>query len=175
MADRLLSVGLVVGLAYMNPWLEPYGEFQRMQHPHFRAPLAAPDAERLAYGARTVTGGGLQGLPQLQSPAVRRRGCILLQFSSALANAPPSSLPALSTPAREGYQAAEAWTPPAEMRWAGGRECTRSERLCPYIRAEPKRTREGGANRCIPARKARAAMQVLQRRDRERSAINWAD
>src|ERR1700761_5614325 len=28
MADGLVSIGLVVGLDYKNPWLEPYREFQ---------------------------------------------------------------------------------------------------------------------------------------------------
>ena len=28
MADGLVSIGLVVGLDYTNPWLEPYCEFQ---------------------------------------------------------------------------------------------------------------------------------------------------
>ncbi|KAJ6521389.1 FAD/NAD-P-binding domain-containing protein [Mycena vulgaris] len=76
MADGLVSVGLVVGLDYKNPWLEPYRELQRMKHhPHFRALLAAPGAERLAYGARTLTEGGLQSLPQLHFPGGALIGC----------------------------------------------------------------------------------------------------
>ncbi|MBE7182581.1 MAG: NAD(P)-binding protein, partial [Terriglobus roseus] len=30
--DNMVSVGLVVGLDYPNPWLAPYGEFQKMKH-----------------------------------------------------------------------------------------------------------------------------------------------
>ncbi|KAJ7692938.1 hypothetical protein B0H17DRAFT_1168966 [Mycena rosella] len=76
MADGLVSVGLVVGLDYKNPWLEPYREFQRMKHhPHFRALLSGLGAERLAYGARTLTEGGLQSLPQLHFPGGALIGC----------------------------------------------------------------------------------------------------
>ncbi|KAJ5493269.1 hypothetical protein N7539_002015 [Penicillium diatomitis] len=38
--DNMVSIGLVVGLDYPNPWLSPYGEFQKMkQHPMFREVL----------------------------------------------------------------------------------------------------------------------------------------
>ncbi|KAJ7621656.1 FAD/NAD-P-binding domain-containing protein [Mycena polygramma] len=74
MADGLVSVGLVIGLDYKNPWLEPYREFQRMKHhPHFRALLAG--GERLAYGARSLTEGGLQSLPRLDFPGGAVVGC----------------------------------------------------------------------------------------------------
>ncbi|KAJ6489406.1 hypothetical protein DFH09DRAFT_1377502 [Mycena vulgaris] len=69
MADGAVSIGLVVGLAYQNPWLEPYREFQRIKHhPRFRVLLTAPGAECLAYGASTLTEGGLQSFPQLHFP-----------------------------------------------------------------------------------------------------------
>ncbi|KAJ7238105.1 hypothetical protein B0H12DRAFT_1025951 [Mycena haematopus] len=74
MADGLVSIGLVIGLDYKNPYLEPYREFQRMKHhPTFRALLA--DGERLAYGARTLTEGGLQSLPRLHFPGGALVGC----------------------------------------------------------------------------------------------------
>ncbi|KAJ7036779.1 FAD/NAD-P-binding domain-containing protein [Mycena alexandri] len=76
MADGLVSIGLVVGLDYANPWIEPYREFQRMKHhPHFRALLSGPGAERLAYGARALTEGGLQSLPRLDFPGGALVGC----------------------------------------------------------------------------------------------------
>ncbi|KAJ7612102.1 FAD/NAD-P-binding domain-containing protein [Roridomyces roridus] len=74
MADGLVSIGLVVGLDYKNPWLEPYREFQRMKHhPHYRTLLDG--AERLAYGARSLTEGGLQSLPKLDFPGGALIGC----------------------------------------------------------------------------------------------------
>ncbi|KAJ6617104.1 hypothetical protein B0H10DRAFT_2034748 [Mycena sp. CBHHK59/15] len=77
MHDGLVSIGLVVGLDYKNPYLEPYREFQRMKHhPYFRALLASsPSTERLAYGARALTEGGLQSLPQLHFPGGALIGC----------------------------------------------------------------------------------------------------
>ncbi|KAJ7934334.1 FAD/NAD-P-binding domain-containing protein [Mycena leptocephala] len=78
MADGLVSIGLVVGLDYKNPWVEPYREFQRMKHhPHFRSLLSngGAGAERLAYGARALTEGGLQSLPRLDFPGGAVIGC----------------------------------------------------------------------------------------------------
>ncbi|KAF8131338.1 FAD/NAD-P-binding domain-containing protein [Mycena galopus ATCC 62051] len=74
MADGLVSIGLVVGLDYKNPYLEPYREFQRTKHhPHFRTLLA--NGTRLAYGARALTEGGLQSLPRLDFPGGALVGC----------------------------------------------------------------------------------------------------
>jgi electron-transferring-flavoprotein dehydrogenase len=67
MADNLVSVGFVVGLAYANPYLNPYEEFQRYKtHPHIRPHLEA--GKRVAYGARAITAGGLMSLPKLVFP-----------------------------------------------------------------------------------------------------------
>lgn len=63
----LVSVGLVVGLEYANPWLSPFREFQRFKtHPAIRATLAG--GRRVAYGARSITTGGLQSLPTTVFP-----------------------------------------------------------------------------------------------------------
>ena len=66
-ADDLVSVGLVVGLDYANPWLSPFEEMQRLKthpslHPLFEG------GKRIAYGARALTAGGLQALPKLTFP-----------------------------------------------------------------------------------------------------------
>jgi electron-transferring-flavoprotein dehydrogenase len=64
MADNLLSIGLVTALDYKNPYLSPYEEFQKFkQHPLVADLLHG--GERLEYGARTVSEGGLQALPKL--------------------------------------------------------------------------------------------------------------
>ncbi len=66
-ADNLVSVGLVVGLGYANPWLSPFDEMQRLKtHPSLRALFEG--GQRLAYGARALTAGGLQALPKLTFP-----------------------------------------------------------------------------------------------------------
>jgi electron-transferring-flavoprotein dehydrogenase len=67
MEDHLVSVGFVVGLAYANPYLSPYEEFQRYKtHPRIRAFLEG--GKRLAYGARAIAAGGLMSLPKLVFP-----------------------------------------------------------------------------------------------------------
>ncbi|GHU28637.1 dehydrogenase [Betaproteobacteria bacterium] len=67
MESNLVSVGLVVGLAYTNPYLSPFQEFQRLKtHPALRGFLER--GKRIAYGARALTAGGLQSLPKLVFP-----------------------------------------------------------------------------------------------------------
>ncbi|KAF8166942.1 hypothetical protein K438DRAFT_1983985 [Mycena galopus ATCC 62051] len=66
MADGHVSIGLVVGLAYKNPYI---GRIRTKHHPHFRALLA--NGTRLAYGAHALTEGGLQSLLRLDSPGRR--------------------------------------------------------------------------------------------------------
>jgi electron-transferring-flavoprotein dehydrogenase len=67
MQDRLVSVGFVVGLAYANPHLSPYEEFQRYKtHPHIRRFLEG--GKRIAYGARAIAAGGIVSLPRLVFP-----------------------------------------------------------------------------------------------------------
>ena len=72
MENNLVAIGYVVGLAYTNPYLNPYEEFQRYKtHPAIRSFLA--DGKRIAYGARAIAAGGLQSLPKLIFPG----GCLI--------------------------------------------------------------------------------------------------
>jgi electron-transferring-flavoprotein dehydrogenase len=67
MQERLVSVGFVVGLAYANPYLSPYEEFQRYKtHPHIRGFFEG--GRRIAYGARAIAAGGIMSLPKLVFP-----------------------------------------------------------------------------------------------------------
>jgi electron-transferring-flavoprotein dehydrogenase len=67
-----VAVGFVVGLAYSNPYLSPYEEFQRFKtHPAIRGFLEG--GKRVAYGARAIAAGGLQSLPRLVFPG----GCLI--------------------------------------------------------------------------------------------------
>ncbi|MES2025585.1 MAG: electron transfer flavoprotein-ubiquinone oxidoreductase [Pseudomonadota bacterium] len=69
-----VAVGYVVGLAYENPYLSPYEEFQRYKtHPEIRKFFEG--GKRLAYGARAITAGGLQSLPKLTFPGGALIGC----------------------------------------------------------------------------------------------------
>ncbi len=65
--NNQVAVGFVVGLGYENPHLSPYEEFQRFKtHPEIRKFLEG--GKRIAYGARALTAGGLQSLPNTVFP-----------------------------------------------------------------------------------------------------------
>lgn len=72
--NNLVMVGMVVGLDYANPWLSPFEEFQRYKtHPALRATFEG--GKRIAYGARSLTAGGLMALPKLSFPGGALVGC----------------------------------------------------------------------------------------------------
>lgn len=71
---NLVSIGLVIGLDYSNPFLNPYKEFQRMKlHPLFRSVLEG--GKCVAYGARALNEGGWQSIPKLNFPGGGLIGC----------------------------------------------------------------------------------------------------
>jgi len=72
--ENLVSVGFVVGLAYQNPWLSPFEEFQRYKtHPAIRDTFEG--GKRLSYGARAITAGGIMSLPKTVFPGGALIGC----------------------------------------------------------------------------------------------------
>jgi electron-transferring-flavoprotein dehydrogenase len=72
--NNQVAVGFVVGLAYQNPYLSPYEEFQRYKtHPEIRTFFEG--GKRISYGARAITAGGLQSLPKLVFPGGALIGC----------------------------------------------------------------------------------------------------
>jgi len=72
--NHQLYLGLIVSLDYQNPYLDPFGEFQKWKlHPKINNLLAG--AERVSYGARAVNKGGLQSLPKLTFPGGLLVGC----------------------------------------------------------------------------------------------------
>ncbi|KAE8341075.1 hypothetical protein BDV24DRAFT_132879 [Aspergillus arachidicola] len=65
--DNMVSVGMVVGLDYPNPWLSPYGEFQKLKHhPLFKEVLEG--GKCISYGARALNEGGFQSIPKCAFP-----------------------------------------------------------------------------------------------------------
>jgi electron-transferring-flavoprotein dehydrogenase len=65
--NNQVAVGFVVGLAYQNPYLSPYEEFQRYKtHPDIRGFFEG--GKRVSYGARAITAGGMQSLPKTVFP-----------------------------------------------------------------------------------------------------------
>ncbi|CAN6614293.1 probable electron transfer flavoprotein-ubiquinone oxidoreductase, mitochondrial [Trichomonascus vanleenenianus] len=72
--DGLVTVGLVVGLDYANPYISPYQEFQRMKHhPYFANVLKG--GKCISYGARALNEGGFQSIPKLTFPGGALIGC----------------------------------------------------------------------------------------------------
>jgi electron-transferring-flavoprotein dehydrogenase len=79
---NLVSVGFVVHLNYDNPYLYPHAEFQRFKtHPLIRDTFEG--GRRIAYGARAITEGGWQSIPQLAFP-----GGVLVGCAAGLMNVP---------------------------------------------------------------------------------------
>lgn len=72
-----VALGLVVGLDYRNPYLNPYQEFQRFKtHPKIRELFFnAGESKVVAYGARALSEGGWQSLPKLDFPGGALLGC----------------------------------------------------------------------------------------------------
>ncbi|MCR6646326.1 MAG: electron transfer flavoprotein-ubiquinone oxidoreductase [Terricaulis sp.] len=72
--DRYVSLGYVVHLNYKNPYLSPFDLFQQHKlHPEIRAHIEG--GKRIAYGARAITEGGYQSVPQLSFPGGALIGC----------------------------------------------------------------------------------------------------
>lgn len=98
--ENLVSIGLVVGLDYANPWLSPYGEFQKMKlHPFYKSVLEG--GKCLAYGARALNEGGYQSIPKVAFP-----GGALIGDSAGFLNLP--KIKGTHTSMKSGMLAAEA-------------------------------------------------------------------
>ena len=67
-------VGLIIDLNYSNPYISPFDEFQRFKHHPLVAKILT-GGRRLAYGARSITKGGLNSLPKMSMPGALLVGC----------------------------------------------------------------------------------------------------
>jgi len=102
-------VGLIVDLAYSNPYLSPFDEFQRFKHhPVIRQYLEG--GKRVSYGARAICKGGLNSLPKMVFPGGLLMGCDLGTLNFAKIKGSHSAM-------KSGMIAAEAV---AEALLAGG-------------------------------------------------------
>lgn len=97
--DNMVSIGLVVGLDYPNPWLSPYGEFQKLKHhPLFKDVLEG--GKCISYGARALNEGGFQSIPKCAFP-----GGALIGDSAGFLNVP--KIKGTHTSMKSGMLAAE--------------------------------------------------------------------
>ena len=72
--DNTIALGFVVHLNYKNPYLYPYGEFQKFKtHPEIAELLEG--GKRIAFGSRAITEGGYQSVPKLVFSGGALIGC----------------------------------------------------------------------------------------------------
>jgi electron-transferring-flavoprotein dehydrogenase len=62
--DNQVVVGLITDLSYSNPHVSPFDEFQRYKH-HPEISQYLQGGERISYGARAISKGGLQSQPEM--------------------------------------------------------------------------------------------------------------
>ncbi|NRA89021.1 MAG: electron transfer flavoprotein-ubiquinone oxidoreductase [Rhizobiales bacterium] len=80
--NNQISIGYITDLDYSNPYISPFGEFQKYKtHPAISEILEG--GKRIAYGARAITKGGFQSLPKLTFS-----GGVLLGCSAGMVNLP---------------------------------------------------------------------------------------
>ncbi|GKY90428.1 hypothetical protein MPSEU_000016600 [Mayamaea pseudoterrestris] len=97
---NLVLIGLVVGLDYANPYLNPYQEFQRWKtHPEIAQHLKGGTC--VSYGARVLNEGGFYSIPKLTFP-----GGLLVGCSAGFLNA--VKIKGTHTAIKSGMLAAEA-------------------------------------------------------------------
>ncbi|WP_183167789.1 electron transfer flavoprotein-ubiquinone oxidoreductase [Azomonas macrocytogenes] len=72
--NNQVVVGLIVDLNYVNPWLSPFDEFQRMKH-HPVLKHYLEGGKRVSYGARAIAKGGFNALPEMVFPGGLLIGC----------------------------------------------------------------------------------------------------
>lgn len=65
--DNQVVVGLITDLSYSNPHVSPFDEFQRYKHQSVIKQYLE-GGERISYGARAITKGGLQSQPKMSFP-----------------------------------------------------------------------------------------------------------
>lgn len=70
----LIHLGMVVGLDFKNPYLNPYKEFQRWKT-HSLIAEQLKGGECISYGARCLNEGGYHAIPKLTFPGGLLVGC----------------------------------------------------------------------------------------------------
>lgn len=129
MKPNLILMGMVVGLDYKNPYLNPYQEFQRWKtHPEIAQQLK--NGRCVAYGARCLNEGGYHSIPKLTVPGAAIVGCSAGFLNSV-------KIKGSHTAIKSGMLAAEAVYPlltknGAESTVAAGAEITSRDEAVEY-------------------------------------------
>ena len=97
--NRQVYIGMVVGLDYENPFLNPFEELQRLKtHPAIRPIFEG--GRRVCYGARALNEGGIQSIPKVDFP-----GGLVIGAAAGFMNVPKSK--GTHTAMKSGMVAAE--------------------------------------------------------------------
>ena len=107
-------VGLIIDLNYSNPHISPFDEFQRFKH-HPLVAKTLTGGRRLAYGARSITKGGLSSLPKMSMPGALLVGCEAGTLNFA-------KIKGTHTAMKSGMVAAETLFPELEKEGAAGKD-----------------------------------------------------
>ena len=107
-------VGLIIDLNYSNPHISPFDEFQRFKH-HPLVAKTLTGGRRLAYGARSITKGGLNSLPKMSMPGALLVGCDAGTLNYAKIKGTHSAM-------KSGMVAAETLMPELETEGAAGKD-----------------------------------------------------
>lgn len=99
LSDTLMSIGLVVGLNYRNPFTEPQALFSKMKQQPFIADLLAK-GKMLRYGAKAIPEGGYWSIPKNFGD-----GFLIVGDSTAFLN--PARLKGIHLAMKSGMLAAE--------------------------------------------------------------------
>ncbi|HEY0142579.1 MAG TPA: electron transfer flavoprotein-ubiquinone oxidoreductase [Thermoanaerobaculia bacterium] len=100
MSDRIVDIGLVVGLDYKNPTLDPHNELQRLKlHPSIQAILKG--GKLVGAGAKAIPEGGYFSMPKLHGD-----GFMILGDSGGFLNG--ARLKGIHLAIKSGILAAEA-------------------------------------------------------------------
>jgi electron-transferring-flavoprotein dehydrogenase len=100
MKDRIVDIGLVVGLDYKNPTLDPHNELQRLKlHPEIQKILRG--GKMISAGAKAIPEGGYYSMPRLSGD-----GFMILGDSAGFLNG--ARLKGIHLAIKSGILAAEA-------------------------------------------------------------------
>lgn len=100
MRDRLVSLGLVVGLDYRNPWTDPQALLQEWKR-HRLVREIIEGGRLVTYGAKTIPEGGFFSIPRTTAD-----GCIVIGDAAGFLNA--ARLKGIHLAMKTGALAAEA-------------------------------------------------------------------
>jgi len=107
-------IGLITDLNYRNPHLSPFDEFQRLKlHPAVRKYLEG--GERISYGARALTKGGLNSLIKQTVPGGLLIGCNAGTLDAVKIKGNHTAMKSGMLAAEEAFAALQADNPPAEL------------------------------------------------------------